>query len=116
MFASAICSPCSRRSRTKARHKLPSPTHPPPPNKPLEGDNDQAPYNIFTYPGGAGNGPQPMVGGDAEMGDGRGMMAGFEAMLGRVEFEIKSPLPNDTYAVVVEVAPGPYRGVEADVM
>lgn len=36
MFAPAICSPSTRRSRTKARHKILSPTHPPHPNKPLD--------------------------------------------------------------------------------
>lgn len=82
----------------------------------VEGDNDQAPYNIYTYPGEDGNGPQPMVVQDTTLVDGRAIMSGFEAMLGLVEFEIKSPLVNDVYSVLVELAPGPYRGIKADVI
>jgi len=82
----------------------------------IEGDNDQAPYNVYTYPGEDGNGPQPMVVQDTTIVDGRAIMAGFEAMLGLVEFETKSPLVNDTYSVLVELAAGPYRGIKADVI
>jgi hypothetical protein len=82
----------------------------------VEGDNDQAPYNIYTYPGEAGNGPKPLLVQDATIIDGRAVMGGFEAMLGLIEFEIKSPLPSDVYSVLVELAPGPYRGIKADVI
>ena len=43
-------------------------------------------------------------------------MGGFEAMLGLIEFEIKSPIPSDVYSVLVELAPGQYRGIKADVI
>ena len=82
----------------------------------VEGDNDQAPYNIDTYPGEAGNGPKPLVVQDATIVDGRAVMGGFEAMLGLIEFEIKSPIASDVYSVLVELAPGPYRGIKADVI
>jgi len=82
----------------------------------VEGDNDQAPYNIYTYPGESGNGPKPLVVQDATIIDGRAVMGGFEAMLGLIEFEITSPIASDVYSVLVEVAPGPYRGVKADVI
>ena len=82
----------------------------------VESFNDQAPYNIYTYPGEDGNGPQPMVVQDTTLVDGRAIMSGFEAMLGLVEFEVKSPVVNDTYSVLVELASGPYRGIKADVI
>jgi len=82
----------------------------------IEGDNDQAPYNIFTYPGESGNGPKPLLVQDATIVDGRAVMGGFEAMLGLIEFEIKSPIESDVYSVLVELAPGPYRGIKADVI
>lgn len=82
----------------------------------VEGDNDQAPYNIYTYPGEASNGPQPMVVQHSTIVDGRAMLGGFEAMLGLVEFEIKSPVENDTYSILVELAPGPYRGIKGEVI
>ncbi|AXH72364.1 MAG: hypothetical protein [Circoviridae sp.] len=82
----------------------------------IEGDNDQAPYDIFTYPGESGNGPKPLVVQDTTLIDGHSIMGGFEAMLGLIEFEIKSNEPSDVYSVLVEVAPGSYRGIKADVI
>jgi len=82
----------------------------------IEGDNDQAPYNLFTYPGESGNGPKPIVVQDTTIVDGRAIMGGFEALLGLLEFEIKSPIPSDVYSVLVELAPGPYRGIKGEVI
>lgn len=82
----------------------------------IEGDNDQAPYNLFTYPGENGNGGKPNVVQDTTLVDGRAVMGGFEALLGLIEFEIKSPVASDVYSVLVELASGPYRGIKADVV
>jgi hypothetical protein len=37
-------------------------------------------------------------------------------MCGLIEIEAKSPIANDVYSVLVELAPGNYRGVAADVI
>jgi hypothetical protein len=48
--------------------------------------------------------------------DGKCTLAGFQAMCGLVELETKSPIANDVYSVLVELAPGKYRGIKADVI
>tara|TARA_B110000305_G_C19435779_1_gene638851 strand:+ start:1447 stop:2196 length:750 start_codon:yes stop_codon:yes gene_type:complete len=80
----------------------------------LELSNDNPPYDIAAYPGDDTNGPKPAIVQDTTIVDGRATMAGFTAMLGLLEFEIRSPLANDTYSVLVELAPGKYRGIHAE--
>lgn len=80
----------------------------------LELSNDSPPYDIDDYPGDDANGPKPLVVQDTTLMDGRATMAGFTAMLGALEFEIRSPLANDVYSVLVELAPGKYRGIHAE--
>nr|AGA18266.1 hypothetical protein [uncultured marine virus] len=80
----------------------------------MEADNDSPPYSLAFYPGSDGNGPKPAVVQDTTLMDGRATMAGFTAMCGMLEFEIKSPLPSDVYSVLVELAPGKYRGIHAE--
>ena len=82
----------------------------------LEYSNDSPPYDITQYPGDDTNGPKPMVKADTTIVDGRATMNGFTAMLGLMELEIKSPIASDVYSVLVELAPGNYRGVKADVI
>ena len=48
--------------------------------------------------------------------DGRATMAGFEALCGLLEFESKSQIENDTFSVLIELAPGKYRGIAAEVI
>lgn len=80
----------------------------------LEISNDQPPYDIDDYPGDDANGPKPAVVQDTTLMDGRATMAGFTAMLGQLEIEIKSPLQSDVFSVLIELAPGKYRGIHAE--
>nr|AGA18469.1 hypothetical protein [uncultured marine virus] len=82
----------------------------------LEGHNDFPPYDLDEYPGDDTNGPKPAVVQDTTLRDGAATMAGFNAMCGLLEFETKSPIANDVFSVLVELAPGNYRGVKADVI
>ena len=80
----------------------------------LEADNDNPPYNASDYPGDDGNGPKPLVFQDTTLMDGRATMGGFNALCGLLEFEITSPVPSDVYSVLVELAPGKYRGIHSE--
>ena len=81
----------------------------------LEDQNDSPPYHLVNYPGGAGNMPKPIVVHETTLGaDGKAVVPGFNALLGQVEFEISSPLASDVYSVLVELAPGKYRGIKAE--
>ena len=80
----------------------------------MESSNDFPPYLIADYVGADGNGPKPIVAQDTTIVDGRAVMSGFTAMCGLIEFEIKSSLPNDVFSVLVELAPGSYRGIKAE--
>jgi len=80
----------------------------------LEYQNDNPPYDIDEYPGDDTNGPKPAVVQDTTLVDGRAVMAGFNAFCGLIEIESTSPLPNDVYSLLVELAPGSYRGIKAE--
>lgn len=83
----------------------------------LEGDNDSAPYGIANYSGGGANHPKPLVVQQTTLGaDGRATVGGFQAMCGLLEIETTSPIANDVYSVLVELAPGNYRGIAAEVI
>eukprot|EP00729_Bicosta_minor_P024351 gene24351-26263_t len=82
----------------------------------LEGDNDAPPYGVYNYPGDDANAPKPIVKQDTTIVDGRATVGGFMARCGLIEIETSSPLPSDVYSVLVELAPGNYRGVKADVI
>ena len=79
--------------------------------------NEDMPYDNIDYPGEGSNMPQPLVVHQTTLGaDGRSTVGGFNAICGLLEFEITSPLPGDVYSVLVELAPGNYRGIAADVI
>ena len=82
----------------------------------LEGDNDAPPYGVSNYPGDDGNAPKPIVKQDTTIVDGRATVGGFMARCGLIEIESVSPIANDVYSVLVELAPGSYRGVKAEVI
>ena len=82
----------------------------------LELSNDFPPYDVDEYPGDDSNGPKPAVVQDTTLMDGRATMAGFTAFCGLLEFEISSPVENDVYSVLVELAPGKYRGIHAEAL
>ena len=80
-------------------------------------ENDNPPYDLVKYVGGASSGEKPSVAQMSTLGsDGKCTLAGFNAMCGLIELESKSPIANDVYNVLVELAPGSYRGVKADVI
>lgn len=80
-------------------------------------DADNPPYDLTNYPGGAGNGQKPSVAQMSTLGqDGKCTLGGFTAMCGLIELETKSPIENDVYSILVELAPGKYRGVKAEVI
>lgn len=82
----------------------------------IEGENDNVPYDISNYPGMAANQPKPLVAQTGALSDGRVVLGGFNAICGLLEIEAKSAIENDVYEVLVEIAPGNYRGIAADVI
>ncbi len=80
-------------------------------------DGEDPPYDVDEYPGDDGNMPKPLVVQQTTLGtDGRSTVGGFSAMCGLIEVEATSPLANDVYSVLVELAPGSYRGIAAEVI
>ena len=82
----------------------------------METEADAPPYDADDYPGSDGNMPKPIVVQDGTLQDGRCVLGGFSAMAGLLELETKSPIENDVFSVLVELAPGNYRGISADVI
>ena len=83
----------------------------------MRSKGEDAPYDIDTYPGTAGNMPKPLVVQQTTLGaDGRASVGGFEALCGLIEVEVTSPIANDAYSILVELAPGKYRGIGASVI
>lgn len=82
----------------------------------LELSNDSPPYDISDYPGGDLNAPKPIIVQDTTLDNGKTIMGGFIARCGLLELETKSPLASDVYSVLVEISPGNYRGIKADVI
>jgi hypothetical protein len=95
----------------------------------LENDGDNAPYKLTIssnpddvgeyYPGSVSNLPKPMVNRLAGIGQQGGtsaptiMLPGFTAIAGLLEVEIQSQAPSDVFDVLIELAPGSYKGVAA---
>jgi hypothetical protein len=79
-------------------------------------EGDEPPYQIEQYPGDETNMSKPIVVQDGTLSDGRLTLGGFSAMCGMLEIESKSPVANDVFSVLVEMASGPYRGIKADVI
>lgn len=82
----------------------------------MEFQNDTPPYDQFEYPGDGDNMPKPIVIHDTTIVDGRAIMGGFNAICGLLELETKSSLASDVFSVLVELAPGSYRGIAAEVI
>jgi len=82
----------------------------------LESDNDTPPYDQVNYPGDDGNMPKPLVVQDTTLVDGKSTVGGFTAMCGLIEIESTATEANDIFSVLVELAPGNYRGIKADVI
>lgn len=95
----------------------------------LENDNDSAPYKVALssnpdnvgefYPGSSDNLPKPMVQRLAGIGQQGGssaptvMLPGFTAICGLIELEVQSNIASDQFDVIIELAPGNYKGVAA---
>jgi hypothetical protein len=83
----------------------------------LIAQNDGAPYANLSYPGDDSNGSKPAVVQQTTLGaDGRTTVGGFNAICGLLELETTSPIASDVYSVLVELAPGSYRGIAAEVI
>ena len=82
----------------------------------MEAHNDLPPYEVTNYPGDDANMPKPLVVQDTTIVDGKATVGGFNAMCGLIEIEAKSSIANDVYSVLVELAPGSYRGIRAEVI
>lgn len=82
----------------------------------MEAHNDLPPYEITNYPGDDANMPKPLVVQDTTLVDGKATVGGFKAMCGLVEIEAKSSIASDVFSVLVELAPGSYRGIAAEVI
>jgi len=80
----------------------------------LEAENDDPPYDRTNYTGGATNMPKPLVMVDGTVSDGSTTLGGFEALCGLIEVECNSPIANDVWSVLVELAPGNYRGIKSE--
>ena len=79
-------------------------------------DGDLPPYSIDNYAGDDANMPKPLVVQDTTIVDGKATIGGFTAMCGLLEIESVSPIGEDVYSILVELAPGNYRGIKADVI
>ena len=82
----------------------------------LESDNDTPPYDQVNYPGSNGNMPKPLVVQDTTLVDGKSTVGGFSAFCGLIEIESTADEKDDIYSILVELAPGSYRGIKADVI
>jgi len=80
----------------------------------MEDFGDNPPYSVTNYPGDELNGPKPIVAQHTSIDNGRGTLSGFTALCGLLELEVKSPIASDVYSIVVELAPGKYRGLKAE--
>lgn len=84
-------------------------------------DGDEPPYDLDIYTGLTGNMPKPLVremkalvpNADAANTTSSITLGGFAAPCGLVEIEVQSALPSETIDVLIEVAPGDYKGVKA---
>jgi hypothetical protein len=80
----------------------------------LEGNNDNPPYDVVNYTGGATNMVKPLVMVDGTIADGSTTLGGFEALCGLIEIESNSPISEDVYSVLVELSAGNYRGIKSE--
>lgn len=82
----------------------------------MEVEGDEPPYDLTDYPGGDANGQKPSVVQDTCIVDGKTVVGGFNAIAGLIEVEAKSQEPNDVISILVELAPGSYRGIAAEMI
>ena len=82
----------------------------------IEQDNDEPPYSVTDYCGDDTNMPKPLVCQTGAFVDGRVVLGGFNAICGLLEIECQSAIASDVYEVLVELAPGNYRGIAAEVI
>ena len=95
----------------------------------LDQKGDDPPYSLMSggnvatignqYPGSFGNMPNPIVNRMATIGTQGGvaaptvMLPGFPVICGLLEIEAKSSLAADEFDIIIELAPGNYKGVAA---
>lgn len=89
----------------------------------LDSYGDKPPYHVGagdsdrgeSYPGSVSNMPKPLVHGETAMTPEQsiGYITGFNVICGLLEFETKSDQETDYIEVLVELAPGDYKGIAA---
>jgi hypothetical protein len=86
----------------------------------IEIDNDNPPYDLDNYPGGAVNASAPVISSFdmANQASPNGHLSGFVAQCGIIQLEVVALLNGEIVAspavlVKVAVAPGAYKGVAA---
>ena len=83
----------------------------------LEADNDNPPYDRLNYGGDGSNMPKPIVVQHGTLGsDGRVVLGGFAAVAGLMEIEVKSPIANDVYSILIELREGSFKGIAAEAL
>lgn len=83
----------------------------------LESENDIAPYSTADYPGDDTNMPTESLVQVTTLGtDGKATVGGFSALGGLVRIDVLSDYNVDDFDVLVELAPGSYRGIAAEVI
>jgi len=79
-------------------------------------ENDNPPYSLERYPGDNANGPKPAVMQMTNLSDGRAVLGGFNAICGLIAITTTSEQASLPLELLIELAPGKYRGVSADVI
>lgn len=91
----------------------------------LSDDNDLPPYDEFVFPGmkpsqvSTGNSPQPWSVREVHLQgtyQNSAMVGGFEAPLGLICVETGASADSNTIGLIIELAPGSYKGVSAEPM
>ena len=79
-------------------------------------EGDAPPYAVERYPGDNANGPGPALMQTSVISDGRATLGGFNAICGLVGITTESSQAGMVFDILVELSPGKYRGVSADVI
>lgn len=84
----------------------------------MEDDNDSPPYSATLVAGAGSNCDHGWEVREIHLGSGgvapSAMVGGFECPLGLIQIETKSDTNNNTIGIVIELVPGPYKGVMAE--
>lgn len=83
----------------------------------IEDENDSAPYAQFAYVGDDTNAPSPLTMAEVVLDNGNAVVGGFEVLCGLLRVDISAvDATDDDVSVLVELAPGNFRGIKAEVI